>query len=299
MWLIRDGVLNVRGQEAVNVKQARCLLHVAAWVQKKKTAEWLEDPSSGLAAASPQDEKWHRERGQDLFRQVLSGPAGTGKTTMVLLIEHFHEFFFSSSPRVDGVAAPSTTPCFAKTAPTNTAARINGGDTCHAFYRLPFLNLSTKKAKLSANVLLAHRQRIMPLVHHVIDEMSMLTPQQNHQIDVRCKEGQAGGVSATQDYGGIATTLAGDFSQMPPVRAPSLTKEVDAADLAPGVNDGDKAEGGAEDDVGEMTKAITELVHSVPLSLVFLLLFISFFASFLFAHRLLSCSLVFFSLFSS
>ena len=76
-------------------------------------------------------------------------------------MEHLHDHFWR---RKANVAADE--PCgentFAKTAPTNTAARINGGDTCHAFYKLPFNNLNSKKAILSAKVLIVLRQRIEP-----------------------------------------------------------------------------------------------------------------------------------------
>ena len=87
-------------------------------------------------------------------------------------------------------------------------------------------NLAGKRGKLSANVLRSFRQRLKPIVGQVIDEMSMLTPQQNHQIDFRCKEGQPGGYNGAYDYGGIGTTLAGDFMQMPPVRKAGLAKNI-------------------------------------------------------------------------
>ena len=237
-WLVQTGIVNVRGESSVNVKQARSLFHLAAWIQKKKTAEWLNDASSGLKASSQKVMKWHKERGLDMFRQVLCGAAGTGKTTLVLVMEHLHDHFFSSSEcGADGTAWKESS--FAKTAPTNTAARINGGDTCHAFYKLPLRNLAGKRGKLSANVLRSFRQRLKHIVGQVIDEMSMLTPQENDHIDFRCKEGQPAGYNAAYDYGGIGTTLAGDFLQMPPVRRAGLAKDINLAERAEAEQDED------------------------------------------------------------
>ena len=132
-------------------------------------------------------------------------------------MEQMHDHFFGNG------TGDST---FAKTAPTNTAARIGGGDTCHAFYKLPLHNLGGKRGKLSPKVTLAFRKVLKYIVGQVIDEMSMLTPQQNYQIDYRCKEGQAGGYNDLYAYGGIGTTLSGDFMQMPPVRKAGLAKEI-------------------------------------------------------------------------
>jgi hypothetical protein len=152
-----------------------------------------------------------------MFREVLSGAAGTGKTTLVFVMEQMHDYFF-------GTGTNDST--FAKTAPTNTAARIGGGDTCHAFYKLPLHNLAGKRGKLSPPVTAALRKVLKLIVGQVIDEMSMLTPQLNYQIAYRCKEGQAGGYNDTYAYGGIGTTLAGDFMQLPPVRKAGLAKDI-------------------------------------------------------------------------
>ena len=175
-----------------------------------------------------------------LLREVLSGAAGTGKTTLVFLMEQMHDFFF-------GAGGSDST--FAKTAPTNTAARIGGGDTCHAFYKLPLHNLAGKRGKLSANVTVAFRKVLKCIVGQVIDEMSMLTPQQNYQIDYRCKEGQAGGFNDTYPYGGIGTTLSGDFMQMPPVRKAGLAKDITATDTGVPVQTEDIEEMTATDTV--------------------------------------------------
>ena len=58
-----------------------------------------------------------------------------------------------------------------------------------AFYELPLHSLACKQGELSANTIRAFRQRLQPVVGQVIDELSMLTPQQNDQSGYRCKEG--------------------------------------------------------------------------------------------------------------
>ena len=86
----------------------------------------------------------------------------------------------------------------------------------------------------------AFRKVLQPKKGQAIDEMSMLTPQQNHQIDWRCKEGQAGGYNDTYAYGGIGTTLCGDFMQMPPVRKAGLAKDSHAVEGHPPERDEDQ-----------------------------------------------------------
>ena len=53
------------------------------------------------------------------------------------------------------------------------------------------------------------------------------------------QEGQAGGYNDAYDYGGIGTTLSGEFMQMPPVRKTGLAKDVDSAEAAGAARDED------------------------------------------------------------
>ena len=62
-----------------------------------------------------------------------------------------------------------------------------------------------------------YRKRMQRIRGQVIDEMSMLTPQHNFQIDYRCKQAKLKTADHLSPYGGIGTTLAGDFMQLPPV----------------------------------------------------------------------------------
>ena len=75
----------------------------------------------------------------------------------------------------------------AKAAPTNTAARLLGGDTVHALYKLPFGSLLGRRAQLSSRVLKAFRKRWATVKAHAIDEISVLPPDKFYQIDVRTR----------------------------------------------------------------------------------------------------------------
>ena len=70
-WLLRTGIVNVPGKSALNVKQARSLIHLAAWIQKKKTAEWMSEPTSSLRSSCKKTTSWHQQRGEDTFLQAL------------------------------------------------------------------------------------------------------------------------------------------------------------------------------------------------------------------------------------
>eukprot|EP00973_Karenia_brevis_P025202 3476373-Karenia_brevis.AAC.1 len=76
---------------------------------------------------------------------IFVGGAGTGKTTTILVIEALVDFFYGAGS-------------VCKSAPTNTASRLIGGDTLHASYKLPLGTLHGTRGKLSAAVLLRYRR---------------------------------------------------------------------------------------------------------------------------------------------
>jgi hypothetical protein len=43
VYLIRRGLLNVKGTPNVNIKQGRALLTFAVWLQYRKSADWVRD----------------------------------------------------------------------------------------------------------------------------------------------------------------------------------------------------------------------------------------------------------------
>ena len=201
-YLLRCGLLNVKGTKYINIKQGRALLHWAWWLQRDMSQKWVADgllpPAPWTVAATP------------LFH-VLIGGAGTGKTTTQHVINALIECFHGA----DSVK---------KSAPTNTAARLGGGDTTHAVYKLPRGTLLGRRGKLSPHVLAALRKCWRPIRAQSIDEISFLPPQSLFQIDFRSR--QAKQVNEAP-FGGLATSLCGDFLQLTPVDNPSLATPLD------------------------------------------------------------------------
>ena len=203
-FLLRSGVLNVKGTSYLNVKQGRALLHWAWWLQQEKSRAWVE---AGTLEPPPfvYDDA--------VLQHVLIGGAGSGKTTTMLVVEALLELFLG----------PGT---FKKSAPTNTAARLWGGDTSHAVYKLPRGSLLGRRARLSSRVLRAMRKQWQSIRAQAIDEISMMPPQLLFQIDMRTRQAKA---REHHTFGKLATGVCGDFLQMPPVEEPSLALPLDDA----------------------------------------------------------------------
>ena len=106
---------------------------------------------------------------------VLIGPAGAGKTTVLkaaeALIDHF-------------VGPESVRKC----AISNAAARLLRGDTLHALCKLSFSDLQQKAGRLTSKVLKKHRQRWRSAAAMFFDEMSMVSPDQLLQADIRTRQ---------------------------------------------------------------------------------------------------------------
>ena len=111
-----------------------------------------------------------------------------------------------------------------QSAPTNTAARVIGGDTCHALYKLPFGTLKGRRGCFTSAVLTAYRAKWRRAQGQVIDEFSFLPPGTFHQIDVRSRTATG---QREVPLGGLATLLTGDFMQLPHPTLPSLALPVD------------------------------------------------------------------------
>ena len=208
-YLLENGILDVPDTKNINIKQGRAVLHAAACIQRMKTKEWVESGKlqEETLPAGIKD-TWHRS---DEFLATLAGAAGSGKTAVLKVIEKLFEHFFGPES-------------FLKSAPTNVAARLAGGDTAHALYKLPLRCLRGKRGQLSSAMLQVQRRRFRGAKGHSIDEVSMLTPQMNYQIDVRSRAAKN---RPHERYGGLRTWLIGDFLQLPPVRRPSLASSVD------------------------------------------------------------------------
>ena len=124
----------MRQQKQINVKWALTLLHFAVWLQLKKTKQWENEKQLlPKAATKKTDDSYVKnlfahgtdDDGVPLLLMILTGAGGTSKSTTIRMLSAFADFWMG----VDSLQ---------KSAPTNTAARVNEGDTCHALYKLPF-----------------------------------------------------------------------------------------------------------------------------------------------------------------
>ena len=208
LFLLERGVLNIPDVGCINVKQARALLWNALWLQDVMNREWeLEDPSSAD----------HSSGGSlaDGFQFALMGPGGTGKTAVLRVTEALVCYF----------CGPDTV---RKCAPSNSAARLIGGDTLHALCKLPFgdASIGSKKAHLSLAVRERHKKRWETARACFVDEVSMISADQLHQAEVRIKSAK----DPHRAFGGLGMTFCGDFLQLPPVDPSDAQKSL-ATDL--------------------------------------------------------------------
>ena len=169
-FLFTAGVLNLLGTDSINIKQGLALLHIAAWLQTKMSDWWAKEQQI-CEHEWASIEKWKKML--TLF-MALMGPAGTGKTSVVKVAIALCEHFLGKDITV-------------RSAPTNTAARLFEGDTCHSWWKLPPKNLHGKYKFLSKRILEKHQQRWNDKEIEFIDEISMLAPEQLHQGDMRKK----------------------------------------------------------------------------------------------------------------
>ena len=122
---------------------------------------------------------------------LITGEAGTGKSTLVNYIKRVCDF-------------PNTVVL----APTGVAALNVGGQTIHSFFRFPFKIIDAaaladqKKNRLWKKVELV-----------IIDEVSMLRADILDGIDIVLRKAR----NASLPFGGVRVMLVGDFYQLPPV----------------------------------------------------------------------------------
>ena len=87
-FLLRGGLLNVKGTEYQNVKQGRALLHWAWWLQQEMTRRWV---AAGQLVA-PSDAP-----APTPLRHVLTGEAGCGQTTTLRVVEALLDFSWEAA----------------------------------------------------------------------------------------------------------------------------------------------------------------------------------------------------------
>ena len=196
-FLLTAGILNHPGTNVINIKQGLALLHIAVWLQTTMSERWTKEHQIRAQDWSS-TEDW--EARQTLL-MALMGPAGTGKTSVVRVAIALCEHFLGENTTV-------------RSAPTNTAARLFEGDTCHSWWKLPPKNLQGKRQWLSNRVLEKFRQRWKDKVIEFTDEISMLAPELLHQGDMRKKAAKN---NFERPMGGVANVASGDMLQLPPV----------------------------------------------------------------------------------
>ena len=150
------------------------------------------------------------------FSHVLIGGAGTGKTTVLRVMEALSDYFHGPDS-------------FRMSAPTNTASRLLGGNTIHATYKLPRGTLTSRRGRLSGRVLKRFRKQWVPTIAHAIDEISVVPTDGLYQIDHRSRLAKERFESI---MGNLGTILSGDFLQLPPVDRPSLAQSIDATGVS-------------------------------------------------------------------
>ncbi len=130
-------------------------------------------------------------RSSDPSPILVTGEAGTGKSTLVNFIRHF-----------GGIENTAIL------APTGVAALNVGGQTIHSFFRFPF-------KVIDENALADQRKnRLWKKVKLIIiDEISMVRADMLDGMDIILRKAQ----DSSQPFGGCKILLVGDFYQLPPV----------------------------------------------------------------------------------
>ena len=205
VFLVKQGLFNVKDTQHVNIKQARAVLHFAHWLQQRLSQLWI-----GQDLLSPP--AWPLSS-EALLHALIGGP-GTAKTTTTKIINGFLEHFLGPE-------------CMPQSAPTNTAARLIGGNTVDARYKLPRGSLLSVKGHLSDRVLKAFRGKWKVAQAQNIDEISMLAPNKFYQIDHRARLAT---MKFEETMGGLATNACVDFLQLPPVDSPSIAMPLETSD---------------------------------------------------------------------
>lgn len=130
-------------------------------------------------------------RSDDPSPILVTGEAGTGKSTLVNFIKNRCNF-------------PNT----AVLAPTGVAALNVGGQTLHSFFRFPFKIIDENALADQRKNRLWKKVKLI-----IIDEISMVRADMLDGIDIILRKAQ----DSRQPFGGCKVLLIGDFYQLPPV----------------------------------------------------------------------------------
>ena len=130
-------------------------------------------------------------RSDDPSPILVTGEAGTGKSTLVNYIRHYGG--------IDNTAI---------LAPTGVAALNVGGQTIHSFFRFPFKIIDENALADQRKNRLWKKVKLI-----IIDEISMVRADMLDGMDIILRKAQ----DSSQPFGGCKILLVGDFYQLPPV----------------------------------------------------------------------------------
>ena len=132
---------------------------------------------------------------------ALIGPGGTGKSHVVLNCRSLAEHFFGSPTAVRSCAV------------SNTAARLIGGNTVHALFKLPSVD---SRRQLSTTAIAQLRDVWTDTYCVAWDEISMAA---SVQVDSVHKRAEVAKCNTSQPFGDLAMLVSSDFLQLPPVES--------------------------------------------------------------------------------
>ena len=143
---------------------------------------------------------------------TIHGGAGSGKSHLINTIATSCEYFW----RLDNKDMDDPDmPAVLKLAPTGKAATGIDGMTMHQALRFTY---STKFLTLGENIRQMIRNSLSCLKLVIIDEMSMMKPDQLYLLHMRLQEIKQN----RRPFGGVSVILVGDLMQLPPVKSPQI-----------------------------------------------------------------------------
>ena len=142
----------------------------------------------------------------------IHGGAGSGKSHLINTVATSCEYYW----RIDNKEMDDPQkPVVLKLAPTGKAATGIDGMTMHQAFNFKF---GIKHYSLSEQVREMKRNALSYLKLVIIDEMSMIKPDQLYQLHMRLQEIKQN----RRLFGGVSVILSGDLMQLPPVKSPQI-----------------------------------------------------------------------------